>query len=190
MATSSGIHDGQFVPREQVCTFWLAGTCMQGSTCRMLHPRAPATSHSHPPVDEQMLEAVDWLETVVVAAHTHGATVEALAEAHERVRGIAGHLVAMLVDGAKRTKAKRVPKAPAKKRKGAPARGKVRPSFLPRRSGRTGSAGSRDPVASAASAVEPGADSTMGEQEGSPDSSGPLQFSAHAPRRARLVQSA
>ena len=178
MASTSGLSDGPFVPREQVCKFWLAGTCLQGSKCRMLHPRAPATSQPHAPVDEQMLEAVDWLEAVVVAAQTNGATVEALAEAHERVRGVAGHLVAMLADGAKRTKAKRVPKAPAKRRKGAPARGKIRPSFLPRRAGRTGSSGSRDPVASSAAAVGPRFDSTMGEQEGSPDPSGPVQWVA------------
>ena len=172
MASSNSLSGEHFNPSERVCKFWLAGTCLQGSKCRMLHPRAPATAQPHAPADEQLLEAVDWLEAVVVAAQTQGATVEALAEAHERVHGVAGHLVAMLSDGAKRTKAKRVPKAPAKKRKGAPARGKLPPRFLPHRAGRARSSGSCDPAASAAAAVEPNLDTLVDEQEVSPDPGG------------------
>ena len=101
----------------------------------MLHPRAPATVPPSDPVDAQLLEAVEWLEAVVVAAHSQGATPGALALAQERVHGVEGHLACLLADGVPhraKHKLRREPKASAKasakRRRGAPAQRPARPS--------------------------------------------------------------
>ena len=179
MASSDHVQYQPFEPSQRVCKFWLAGTCLQGHKCRMLHPRAPAEPQARMPADEQLLEAVDWLEAVVVAAQVQGASVEALAEAHERVHGVAGHLVAMLSDGAKRTRAKRVREAPAKKRKGAPARGKLPLKRLPRRTGCAMPSGSHGPAAPTATSDEQAVSDVQGKQDESSDSGGIEQVASN-----------
>ena len=48
-----------------LCPYWVAGNCLQGRKCRMVHRHEPSPDEQSEPVDEQLYEAVSWLEAMV-----------------------------------------------------------------------------------------------------------------------------
>ena len=110
----------QLSMQQQLCSYFLAGNCKQGRKCRMVHLRSPSPDGCTEPADEQLYEAVSWLEATVRAAQARGASSEALASAQMRLQCATSRLAVMLLERtAQATKGKpRAPKAHRGGRKG------------------------------------------------------------------------